>query len=112
MDMYNLILGDTSKLEYVSIFREFDLGGTILSLDIKYNSVNKGLYMDVYDLDGIILAYNIKLVPNVYFLSNLTGQLGRDLKLIILSANIENDYSDVTLENIGKEMILYYVTTV
>jgi len=109
-----LDFGDLSNIKYISPYKEFDLTDITLYIRLFYNLVDEHLYMDIYDETETVLAYGIKLIPNVGLLKNIQYKLGvdTDIDIVVFSTTEANKYSEVTADNIGEEMNIYYVKDV
>ena len=107
---YKLDFGDTSSLQWVSPLKEFDLDGFIINIRLYYNVINNGIYMNIYDQYENILLYGVKLVPNVNLLLGIEYKFDKKKALIVFSSIKGKEKEDVTVENFGKEMFMYYAT--
>lgn len=107
-----LDFGDISNIKRVSPLKEFDLNGLIISIRLFYNLVDDCLYMNMYNANDEVIANGIKLVPNVNFISKLNYKFDRDFMLLISTTNEKNRFSDVTIDNFGKDMVMIYAENV
>lgn len=110
-EFYKMYFGDTSNLRSVSPLKEFDLDGIIISIRIYYNSIDNGLYMNVYDVNDKVISNGIKLVPNIDLVSKIIYKFKQEFSIIIVDT-IEDIGLDVTVENFGKRMVMLYVKNV
>ena len=110
MKIIKLDFGDLSNLQWVSPLTEFDLDGFVINIRLCYNKINNSLYMNVYDAYDNVIVYGVKLVPNMNLLQQVSYKFKKNHILMILSATQGHEYDDVTLENFGKGMMMYYVT--
>lgn len=102
--------GDLSNLRNISPLKEFDLDGIIISIRLFYNSVDNGIYMNIYDESDIAISNGIKLIPNVDFIEKIAYKFNKKFSIYVTATSDNNLYKDVTLENIGKEMVIWYET--
>lgn len=109
MKMIKLNFGDLSNLKWVSPLLEFDLDGFVINIRLYYNKINDSLYINVYDAYDNIIVYGVKLVPNVNLLQQVAYKFEKRHILMILSAVQDHEFDDVTLDNFGKGMMMYYV---
>lgn len=112
MILLQLDFGDTSNIQRISPLKEFDLNGLIISMRLYYNMIDNCLYMNMYDKNDKVISNGIKLVPNVNFISKINYKFDRDFELVIKSTNNKNEFSDVTIENFGKDMVMIYAEDV
>lgn len=110
--LLDLDFGDISNIKRLSPLKEFDLNGLIISIRLFYNLVDDCLYMNMYDSSDNVIANGIKLVPNVNFIAKLNYKFDRNFMLFIASTNEKNNYSDVTVDNFGKDMVMMYAENV
>lgn len=110
ISIYRLDFGDTSTLQWVSPLKEFDLDGFVINIRLFHNSINDSIYMNIYDQYENILVYGVKLVPNINLLQSISHIFSTNKMLIILSSIHGKEYDDVTIDNFGKEMFMYYAT--
>ncbi|MGL5191538.1 MAG: phage baseplate plug family protein [Cetobacterium sp.] len=108
---FKMDFGDTSNLRSVSPLKEFDLDGIIISIRIYYNSVDNGLYMNVYDVNDEVISNGIKLVPNIDLFAKIMYKFKSEFSVIIIDTN-EDIGLDVTVENFGNGMAMLYVKDV
>lgn len=110
MKVIKLDFGDLSNLKWVSPLTEFDLDGFVINIRLYYNKINNSLYINIYDVYDNIIAYGVKLVPNINLLQQVSYKFKKRHILMVLSAVQDHEYDDVTLENFGRGMVMCYAT--
>ncbi|MGL5750364.1 MAG: phage baseplate plug family protein [Paraclostridium sp.] len=106
---YIMDFGDTSNLRSVSPLKEFDLHGIIISIRLYYNSIDSSIYMNIYDVDDNVISNGIKLVPNIDFIEKISYKFKSEFQMYVMSTTKDGLHKDVTVENFGKEMVMWYV---
>lgn len=110
--MLILDFGDISNIRSISPLKEFDLNGLIISIRLFYNTEDDKIYMNVYDINDNVIANGIKLIPNVNLVAKHNYKFKSDFNLIIMSADEDKFYDEVTMDNFGKSMVMIYAEDV
>lgn len=112
MILLQLDFGDTSNIQRISPLKEFDLNGLIISIRLYYNMMDNCLYMNMYDKNDKVISNGIKLVPNLDFISKINYKFNKKIHLMVISTNKKNEFSDITIDNFGKDMVMVYAEDV